>query len=83
MWQCDGCGAQFDNDESPEAQAHFAAQLDLPAALVTCWGLMEVGGPAWQAFQDGVHPMTAFTADLESHLLSTGAIVEVLRERHC
>jgi hypothetical protein len=31
-----------------------------PIADIVCWGAMQVGGSAWQAFQDGLHPMDTF-----------------------
>jgi hypothetical protein len=53
MFECDGCGLVGDLEV---VEAHILEQ-DLNGPI-KCWGAMEVGGPAWEAFHgNGVHPM--------------------------
>jgi hypothetical protein len=81
IWVCDGCGAEFDDDESSEATAHFAQNDDKPDSEVVCWGLMEKSGQAYADYMDkGIHPMSSFLISLEDSLMDSGAIVEVLKE---
>lgn len=80
VWVCDGCGTEFDDDESPEAVAHFDGDLDKPDSEVKCWGLMEKSGQAYADFMDkGIHPMSTFVGCLEEHLIDTGSIVTLFK----
>jgi hypothetical protein len=53
MYECDGCGKVGTEEE---LTPHILAQrLEEPTK---CWGIMKIGGPAWEAFHgEGVHPM--------------------------
>jgi len=67
----------YDDPDSAEALAHFTS-----ARQPGCWGLMEVGGPAWSDFHAGIaHPMGLVVRGIEQAAMDTGAIVEVLRSR--
>lgn len=73
-WECDGCGAVYDDPDSERALSHF-----MRARRPECWGLMEVGGPAWADFHAGIaHPMERVLGNVEQAAMDTGMIVEVL-----
>ena len=65
LWQCDGCLRVFLGAE--DGERHIIEAGDDVRAVwgddyvdhIKCWGLMEVGGPAWEAFhgKENVHPM--------------------------
>lgn len=65
MWECDGCG--FTGTET-EVEAHIT-ETNKPYmdakdyGKIQCWGMMEVGGIAWENYHGkGIHPMTAVVA---------------------
>jgi len=72
MWECDGCQGVFPSEE--EGERHILEQ-GIPEDLSTiqCWGLMEVGGPAWTSYHvDGRHPMVDIICEVELQLMISG-----------
>lgn len=75
LFACDSCPMI---GSEPELEAHLHAHIHLAdgslkePADITCWGYMEVGGPAWEALTfHGVHPMTTVMQDVVDVLLPT------------
>jgi hypothetical protein len=70
LWECDGGDLQGTHDEVVEhirKVNHLADGTLKPIEDVVCWGAMQVGGPAWQAFQDGQHPMDTLMNAVRKH----------------
>lgn len=66
LWQCDGCGLLGTFDELDRHVQEVNLDPDgglVPVEDTVCWGSMQVGGPAWQAYEfDGLHPMAMMLA---------------------
>jgi len=62
LWQCDGCHiiGIFDVvDEHLETVNRLRDGSLKEPEDVTCWGMMSVGSPSWEAYWgEGVHPMS-------------------------
>jgi hypothetical protein len=52
-YMCDGNNCGFTGTEE-EVVAHVLSDT----RPYTCWGAMQIGGPAWEDFLKGIHPMT-------------------------
>lgn len=68
LWECDGCGMldtyEAVNDHIVRVNRLADGSLRPPQDVV-CWGAMQVGSPAWNAWHfEGIHPMRYVMANL-------------------
>jgi hypothetical protein len=66
-----------------DLEKHIKDQIDNKAADQTCWGLMRVGGPAWEDYEfKGVHPMSTLMSRMEELCVELGvkAWLRVIQE---
>lgn len=78
VWVCDGCTAEFDDPETPEAMSHFNEKAIIERGT-PCWGLMEENGQAMSDFKLGIHPMERILKQVEATLLDTGLLPELFK----